>query len=443
MSDLDRGDTGAPEVCELGTWRGSKGAAVCMALVFANDIKLVLEMSDEMVDAHRRGSRDSLLLHELQELLPTRIPIRKPIVDRSSSHFLFRCYIIISMTFVWTGYTIAVRYTRSTTPPAELYSSTTVVLMSEIVKLLITIFFLFHTNNSSFSEFKKCISEEFIGKPVDLIKMSVPSIVYAIQNNLDFIALSNLDAGTYQVTAQLKVVTTAIFMMLILGRRFSFRRWLAIIWLFMGVAAVQVTAQLKVVTTAIFMMLILGRRFSFRRWLAIIWLFMGVAAVQVNTVEGQRDAKTAADNYLLGLMAVLLTCVTAGFAGVYFEMMLKDGTSTPLWIRNLQMYSCGVVSASVACYLGDFNAIVSRGFFHGYNYKVVSIIGFLSVGGIYISLVMKYLDNLYKSFASAVSIILVVIISLFIFDNVTFGFYFLAGSTTVCAAVVLYNSVDE
>uniref|UniRef100_F1L447 UDP-galactose translocator 1 n=1 Tax=Ascaris suum TaxID=6253 RepID=F1L447_ASCSU len=359
-------------------------------------------MSDEMVDAHRRGSRDSLLLHELQELLPTRIPIRKPIVDRSSSHFLFRCYIIISMTFVWTGYTIAVRYTRSTTPPAELYSSTTVVLMSEIVKLLITIFFLFHTNNSSFSEFKKCISEEFIGKPVDLIKMSVPSIVYAIQNNLDFIALSNLDAGTYQVTAQLKVVTTAIFMMLILGRRFSFRRWLA-----------------------------------------IIWLFMGVAAVQVNTVEGQRDAKTAADNYLLGLMAVLLTCVTAGFAGVYFEMMLKDGTSTPLWIRNLQMYSCGVVSASVACYLGDFNAIVSRGFFHGYNYKVVSIIGFLSVGGIYISLVMKYLDNLYKSFASAVSIILVVIISLFIFDNVTFGFYFLAGSTTVCAAIVLYNSVDE
>lgn len=37
----------------------------------------------------------------------------------------------------------------------QLYSSTTVVLMSEIVKLLITIFFLFHTNNSSFSEFKK------------------------------------------------------------------------------------------------------------------------------------------------------------------------------------------------------------------------------------------------------------------------------------------------
>lgn len=70
--------------------------------------------------------------------------------------------------------------------------------------------------------------------------MSVPSIAYALQNNLDFVALSNLDASIYQVTAQLKVVTTALFMMIILGRRFSGRRWLAIFLLFCGVAAVQV-----------------------------------------------------------------------------------------------------------------------------------------------------------------------------------------------------------
>uniref|UniRef100_A0A915CBZ6 UDP-galactose transporter n=1 Tax=Parascaris univalens TaxID=6257 RepID=A0A915CBZ6_PARUN len=257
-----------------------------------------------VVDANRRGSRERLVLHEPQELLPRRIPIRKPIVDRSSSHFLFRCYIIVSMTFIWTGYTIAVRYTRSTTPPAELYSSTTVVLMSEIVKLLITICFLFYMNNLNLLEFRKCISEEFIGKPLDLIKMSVPSIVYAIQNNLDFIALSNLDAGTYQVTAQLKVVTTAIFMMLILGRRFSFRRWVA-----------------------------------------IVWLFMGVAAVQMDAVEGQRDAKTAAENYWLGLMAVLLTCLTAGFADDaerWYEHSTVDSESANVQLWNGQCF-CGVL----------------------------------------------------------------------------------------------------
>jgi hypothetical protein len=44
-------------------------------------------------------------------------------------------------------------------------------------------------------------------------------------------------------------------------------------------------------------------------------------------------------NKLIGLLAVFATCITAGFAGVYFEKMLKDGSSTPFWIRNLQMYT--------------------------------------------------------------------------------------------------------
>lgn len=75
------------------------------------------------------------------------------------------------------------------------------------------------------------------------LKMSVPSIVYAIQNNLDFVALSNLDPGVYQVTIQLKVVTTALFMVAMLGRRFSLTRWIAIVLLFSGVALVQLDAQ--------------------------------------------------------------------------------------------------------------------------------------------------------------------------------------------------------
>lgn len=87
----------------------------------------------------------------------------------------------------------------------------------------------------------QCVRHEFIGKPVELLKMSVASIAYALQNNLDFVALSNLDAAVYQVTIQLKVVTTAVFMMVILDRKFSCRRWLAIILLFCGVAIVQVT----------------------------------------------------------------------------------------------------------------------------------------------------------------------------------------------------------
>lgn len=77
----------------------------------------------------------------------------------------------------------------------------------------------------------------------------------------------------------------------------------------------------------------------------------------------------------MGLIAVLSTCATAGFAGVYFEMMLKDGSSTPFWVRNLQMYSCGVVSALLGILVSDWERIRNTDFLHGYTTQVWFIIG--------------------------------------------------------------------
>ncbi|GMT17156.1 hypothetical protein PFISCL1PPCAC_8453 [Pristionchus fissidentatus] len=325
----------------------------------------------------------------------------------SDSSNFFKAYVILSMTLVWTGYTITVKYTRSMKAADEMYSSTTVVLLSEVVKMSISLAMLFYTYGCRFAEFKHILCKHYFGQPRELLRMSVPSIAYAIQNNLDFVALSNLDPGVYQVTTQLKVVTTAVFMVLFLGRRFSRTRWFAILLLFAGVALVQLNSVFS-------------------------------SSSSRSSVKGAHE-----ENYLLGIIAVLCTCVTAGFAGVYFEKMLKDGGSTPFWVRNLQMYSCGVISAGCGMLLAESSDVFDKGFFYGYDEKVIAIIGLLSVGGVYISLVMKHLDNLHKSFASAVSILLVVILSFFIFDGITIGLFFLAGAATVCGAVLLYNSVPE
>jgi UDP-sugar transporter A1/2/3 len=62
-------------------------------------------------------------------------------------------------------------------------------------------------------------------------------------------------------------------------------------------------------------------------------------------------------------------------AGVYFEAMLKDGSSTPFWIRNLQMYSCGIISAGLSCVLTERSDLMDKGFFFGYDTSVFIIVG--------------------------------------------------------------------
>lgn len=59
----------------------------------------------------------------------------------------------------------------------------------------------FQRETGSLDRFKASLSENVLGSPKELVKLSVPSLVYAIQNNMAFLALSNLDAAVYQVSA--------------------------------------------------------------------------------------------------------------------------------------------------------------------------------------------------------------------------------------------------
>lgn len=54
-----------------------------------------------------------------------------------------------------------------------------------------------------------------------------------------YVALSNLDAATYQVIYQLKILTTALFSVSMLGKNLGMYQWLSLVILMTGVAFVQ------------------------------------------------------------------------------------------------------------------------------------------------------------------------------------------------------------
>lgn len=43
------------------------------------------------------------------------------------------------------------------------------------------------------------LREEIVKRPGETMKLAIPAGIYTLQNNLLYVALSNLDAATYQV----------------------------------------------------------------------------------------------------------------------------------------------------------------------------------------------------------------------------------------------------
>ena len=140
----------------------------------------------------------------------------------------------------------------------------------------------------------------------------VPSAVYLIQNNLLYVAASNLDVATYQITYQLKILTTAMFAVTMLNK--------------------------KLIST---------------QWLSLLILIAGVAMVQLSDVkESKSSANVAEQSKIVGFTAALSACCLSGFAGVYFEKILK-GSDVSVWMRNVQLALLSVPMGLITSYVSD------------------------------------------------------------------------------------------
>ena len=84
----------------------------------------------------------------------------------------------------------------------------------------------------------RIVSKAILGH--DCWKLAVPAALYVLQNNLQYVAASNLDVATFQISYQMKILTTAFFSVTMLDRRLSLYKWGCLFALAMGVAIVQI-----------------------------------------------------------------------------------------------------------------------------------------------------------------------------------------------------------
>ncbi|RUS70982.1 hypothetical protein EGW08_021264 [Elysia chlorotica] len=170
--------------------------------------------------------------------------LRPSVLLRSSWRKLTRMerpklYSLVGLVVQSSVLALTMRYSRTSQDKEHRYSTPSAVVISEMMKVIICILAM------AFTARKTLLSQlSSLSNTRELVKCSVPALLYTVQNNLLFVAVTYLDAATFQVTYQLKILTTAVFSVCFLRRKLDIIHWSALVMLTCGVGLVQATLGL-------------------------------------------------------------------------------------------------------------------------------------------------------------------------------------------------------
>lgn len=222
---------------------------------------------------------------------------------------------------------------------------------------------------------------------------------------------------------------TALFSVLILGKKLSANQWLALCVLAFGVVAVQITPQ-PAATHASSHTALADKHGGKRR---------GGGHVHDSHGRGLAETNLAAQNPMLGIGALVVAALCTAFASVYFEKMLKGASKPSLWLRNIQLaVYCSIIAAFGVLAKGD-EMIDKHGWLYGFNtFTWLSVI-WQAGGGILVAVTIKYADNILRGFSQGLALIFGAIGSYFLF-NFQITTVFTLGCLLVIAAIFIYGS---
>ncbi|VDD89333.1 unnamed protein product [Enterobius vermicularis] len=175
------------------------------------------------------------------------------------------------------------------------------------------------SQKQNFFRFIEDIKQHVVKNFQETIRSCVPAIVYAVQNNLYFIALRNINAAEYTAAYQLRILATALLSVIMLKKVVNNIQWLSLITLLTGVILVQLPQN-------------------------------GPVRQTVGPPDGI---------FVIGILAVLGMCFTSAFA---------------------------------------------ESLFYGWDGFAWLIVIINAVGGLIVSAVMKYADNIKKTLCQSVAI---------------------------------------
>eukprot|EP01060_Flectonema_neradi_P040417 TRINITY_DN919_c6_g1_i2.p1 TRINITY_DN919_c6_g1~~TRINITY_DN919_c6_g1_i2.p1 ORF type:complete len:370 (+),score=49.42 TRINITY_DN919_c6_g1_i2:94-1203(+) len=281
-----------------------------------------------------------------------------------------------------------------------MYKASTIVIMAEILKFVISTILMYKEHSESGSG-QVAFRDKFyhVIFCLETVKLCIPAALFTFQNYLIFVSLSNLDAMTFQILSQIKLLLAAVFS----------------VWL-------------------------LERYLTCVQWSSVLLLTLGIVLSTQGKVSSERVSSGTKQNNALGVISCVASGVSSAFASVYFEKILK-GSAPSIAVRNIQLGIFSLVFAAVSILVIDGVPGQTFSFFAGYSASTWVLVTVHAGGGILVAVVVKYADNILKGFATGVAIIVSGL-----YASLAWGFaptpHFIAGSVVVTLGTCVYNVPD-
>lgn len=329
------------------------------------------------------------------------------------------------------------------------YLTSTAVFLNELVKLAISLTMALYDVSKAAppsmpatSLFFSLLSAVFSG---DSWKLAIPAAFGVLSNSLQYIALSNMPAATFQVASQLQFLLAAIFGLVVFRRSITLQKWGLLLLLVAGVALIlipdaksnQMTLQDETAS----------HHFprSLEEWKAAKGMASNLRKRSA-TYEGiEEDIQTADPRFnpMLGILAIIGAAIASGLGGIYFEKVLKDSSNhMSMWVRNVQLAIYSVFPAFfVGVVFRDGESISNDGFFQGYNWAVWTTIVIQALGAIFstFSIIASQRDP--TTLATTVTTILSIVGSIWFFELELTARVRIAQSTTGYGWIILTSSL--
>jgi len=203
----------------------------------------------------------------------------------------------------------------------------------------------------------------------------------------------------------------------------------------LGPTTFQITNNLKILSTGLLMRLFLNRPLSWMQWRALALLFFGSVISEMTDKPGHQLRGTA-----YGYLLVLVNTFVAATASVFSEKLLKGDSlaqSDSIHWQNIQLYFYGVIYGMIPVLTNPLNA--DGGIYHGFNFFAWATVFSLSFAGLTISFILKYIDNIAKCFVAAAAMLGVALIHVSI-EHETLPLRLVVSISLVGLALEMYHS---